>query len=98
MAQFDIVRLTGGELAIDCQSDLLEGINTRFVVPLRRPADAPPRRDRLNPVFQIDAEDWVMVTQFAGAIARSDIEGRTGSVASEYLMVTAALDMLISGF
>ena len=98
MAQFDVVRLNGGALAVYCQSDLLQGINTRFVVPLRRPDDSPPRRERLNPVFAIEGEDWVMVTQFAGAVMAREIEASLGSLADDYIRITGALDMLISGF
>ncbi|WNO53838.1 CcdB family protein [Stakelama saccharophila] len=98
MAQFDIVRLAGGELAIDCQSDLLRDIATRFVVPLRKMPDAPPRRERLNPIFTVGDAEWVMVTQFASAVRCEQIDATIGSLGNDYLRVTAALDMLISGF
>ena len=51
MARFDVYRGTGGaDLLLDCQSDLLRDLNTRFVVPLQRPENAPQpaRRVRIS--------------------------------------------------
>ena len=39
---------------IDCQSDLLEHLNTRFVVPLIAQEDAPKPAQRLNPLLTVD--------------------------------------------
>lgn len=44
MAQFDVYRVRGNVLVLDCQSDLLSSLTSRFVVPLRGPA--PPSRER----------------------------------------------------
>lgn len=42
MAKFDVYRLRdSGGLVVDCQADLLDGLNTRFVVP-SLPIDAAP--------------------------------------------------------
>jgi toxin CcdB len=67
MARFDVYRGVGGaDLLLDCQSDLLRDLNTRFVVPLMRRETAPQPARRLNPIFRIEDHDYVMVTQFAG--------------------------------
>ncbi|WP_121119875.1 CcdB family protein [Croceibacterium ferulae] len=50
MAKFDVYRMRqGGILVIDCQADLLSGLNTRLVVPLLARSDAPQPAARLNP-------------------------------------------------
>lgn len=96
MAQFDVYRVRGGGLVIDCQSDLLDNLPTRFVVPLRA-EDASVMR-RFNPVFQVEGRNFAMVTQLAGAIAARDILSTVASVASQEYQIKAALDMLIVGF
>lgn len=55
MVRFDVYRGIGGaDLLLDCQSDLLRDLNTRFVVPLQLLENAPQPARRLNPVFEIE--------------------------------------------
>lgn len=95
MARFDIHRrLDGPGYLLDLQSDLLRDLNTRFVVPLLPAARAPKPAGRLNPVFTIEAELCVMVTQFAGAVQVSELGSMIGSLLSEDTTIIGALDML----
>ena len=96
MAQFDVLRLGDG-LVVDCQSDLLSQLNSRFVVPLVARTGAPKIAQRLNPVFVINGEEYVMVTQAAAAVRIGDLGRVVGSVADRSFEVTGALDVLISG-
>lgn len=96
MAQFDVCRVRGGGLVIDCQANLLDRLPTRFVVPLR-PTDASVMQ-RLTPVFAIDGRDYAMFTPLAGAIDVRDIEAIVGSLLVHEYTIKTALDMLISGF
>lgn len=99
MPRFDVYRGTGGaDLLLDCQSNLLLDLNTRFVVPLQLPENAPKPARRLNPVFEIEGQQYVMVTQFAAAIARRECGQFVLSLASEQTTIMTALDMLISGY
>ena len=99
MAKFDVYPLPHGRgYLIDCQADLLSDLNTRFVVPLLPTADAPRPAARLNPVFDIAGEPYVMVTQFAATVNASDLTTRSMSLAEHDLTIGNALDMLISGF
>lgn len=99
MARFDVYRGTGGaDLLLDCQSDLLRDLNTRFVVPLQLPENAPLPARRLNPVFEIEGRSYVMVTQFAAAIALRECGRFVVSLAAEGTAIINAVDMLISGF
>ena len=97
MAQFDVHRLVGGGLVIDCQSRLLDQLNTRFVVPLISCESAPTPAQRLNPVFAISGHDHIMLTQFAAAIERRELGATIASLADRALDITAALDVLLSG-
>lgn len=97
MAQFDVHRL-GGILVINCQSDLLGRIDTRFVVPLVRHVDAPTVAQRLNPVIIIFGEDHVMVTQAAAAIPKAELGEVVASLAAHSFEIIGALDFLFGGF
>jgi toxin CcdB len=96
MAQFDVHRLGDG-LVIDCQSDLLQQLDTRFVVPLISQADVPIVAQRLNPVFEIDGEEHVMLTQAAAAVRRRELGAVVTSLAERSFEITGALDVLLSG-
>jgi len=96
LAQFDVHRLGSG-LAIDCQSDLLNHLESRFVVPLVRREDAPRPGRRFNPLFAIEGVEHVMLTQFSGAVDRRQLGPVVMSLADRSFEITDALDVLISG-
>lgn len=99
MARFDVYRGTGkADMLLDCQSDLLRDLNTRFVVPLQLPKNAPQPARRLNPVFEVEGRSYVMVTQFAAAIPVRECGSFVVSLATEDTAIMNALDMLISGY
>ncbi|MBT2133508.1 CcdB family protein [Croceibacterium sp. LX-88] len=98
MAQFQVHRLTAGKtLVLDCQSDLLDPIDSRFVVPLIPLKDAPQPARKLNPVFSIGGEDYVMLTQAASAVHRRELGETVGSLAEHHIEIVGALNVLISG-
>jgi len=96
MAQFDVYRVTGGAVVVDCQSDLLEDLPTRFVVPLRETDRV--MLKRLTPVFMIGGIEMTMMTPLARGIDVRDIEARVDTLIDHEYEIKAALDMLISGF
>lgn len=97
MAQFDVYRGTQSELLVDCQSDALGNLGTRIVAPLIPIADAPERKARLNPVFEIDGERYAMVTQFATAVRTNELRRHVTHLGSYRFDIVGALDMLITG-
>ena len=88
---------TTGTLVVDCQSGLLDNLNTRFVVPLIPAEESPAPAKRLNPVFQIAGSDYVMATQFAAAVQKRDFGDVVASVEHRALEVIDALDVLVTG-
>lgn len=99
MARFDVYHDNSGSgLLLDCQSDLLGHLNTRFVVPLRVPEQSPLPARRLNPVFTINGQPYVMLTQYAAAITARECGPAMISLAHEDVAILNALDMLISGY
>ena len=99
MAKFDVFRRREGDgYLLDCQADLLRGLNTRFVVPLLPARDAPTPAARLNPVFELEGKSYVMMTQFAAAVSVTELGEKIVSLSDRDIDIINALDMLISGF
>ena len=97
MARFDVHEVRGG-LALDCQSDRLSQLPTRFVVPLE-PANPVLIIDHwLNPTFTIREQPMVLVTQLAGTIPARELGGWVASLAAdrEQLTIQRALDTLLT--
>jgi toxin CcdB len=98
MAQFDVHRVDAtGAFVIDCQSDLLDDLNTRLVVPVVPRDAAPAIAQQLNPVFAIAERDYVMVTQFAAAVQRRELGSVVVSLKDRGFEVIGALDVLTRG-
>lgn len=99
MARYDLYRnAEGGGYLLDVQSDLLEGLITRVVIPLMPPDIAPVPGRRLNPTFAIDGRNHVMVTQFMSALMASELPDAEGNLSKHHDDIVAALDMLFQGF
>ncbi len=84
---------------LNCQSTYLDHLSHRLMVPLLTPDNAPrPRIPRLNPIFIIGGEPWVMMTHFAAATPISDIGKKMASLAHEHDRIIDAFDVLLTGF
>jgi toxin CcdB len=97
MPQFDVFRTADGELLLDCQSEALGYLATRMTAPLLPIERAPERRVRLNPVFEIGGESYVMVTQFAAAVSSKDLRAKVTNLGTYRFDVIGAFDMLLTG-
>ena len=99
MAQFQVYRdrEEPGYL-LDCQSDLLSGLSTRLVVPLFPQDNGPPPSPRLNPTLKVRGEALVMMTHFAVAVPERRLGEAVACVASEYIAIINAFDMLLTGY
>jgi len=72
VARFDIHRgPSGNGYVLDIQSELLDGLTTRVVVPLMPVADAPRPARILNLVIELAGGPHVVVTQFLSAVRAS---------------------------
>jgi len=99
MARFDVYAEPGGfGFLLDCQADLLNGLSTRFMVPLMPREEAPIAGVRLNPIFEVKGVEVAMVTQFAGAVSVRDLGERVMSLDTEHMTIMNALDMLLVGY
>ena len=99
MARYDIlpVSITSGFL-LNVQSDLLEDLNTRVVVPLMPVKHAPKSAEKLNPIFKIDGKRFVLATQFLSSVPHSVLETPVDNVGQHHEEIVAAIDMLTQGF
>lgn len=99
MARFDVYAGPGGTgYLLDVQADILNGLNTRIVVPLLPVSQAPLPAKRLNPVFDIESEACVMVTQFMAAVPRTLLRSPITNLSQQDGTIMAALDMALVGF
>jgi toxin CcdB len=98
VAQFDLLRVRStGEILVDCQSDLLRHLPTRFAIPLF-PVDAGfTPAERLNPVFEVEGESLILGTQYAVALPLRELTEAGGSLDQFRLQIIGALDLLIGG-
>ena len=103
MAQFDIHRnaAAGAEdfpYLLDIQSDFLDRLGTRLVVPLMPLARDGTPIERLNPRFEIEGEAHVGVfTEMAG-VSRNLLGEVVDSAAASRHEIVAAVDFMIQGF
>ncbi len=83
---------------LDVQSDFLEGLDTRVVVPLFASKRFPIRLRNLNPQFEVSGKAVVMDTASIGAVPMSDLRRAVANVSAEQLSIQDALDTLFAGY
>lgn len=97
MAQFDVRRTVDGGLVVDCQSDLLSHLDTRFVVPLLPASEFEVVARRLNPLFTVEEVEHVLYTQFAAAIPARQLNDVIVNLDDHSFVIIDALDVLLTG-
>lgn len=87
----------GRGYVLDVQADLLASLATRTVVPLL-PEDAVRGVvGVLNPVFEIDGQRHVMLTQAIATVPRRELRHSVASLPQHHDLVLRALDILFTG-
>ncbi len=104
MAQFGVYRNPNRRTAaaipylLDLQCDLLASISTRVVAPLAR-ADVRGRpAERLNPTFEIEGVDLVMLTEQLAGVQRTAVGDYVTSLAEHRDEIIEAVDFLVLGY
>jgi len=105
MARFDVFpnpgpHATTTPFLLDVQSDLLDGLDSRMVVPLRSLEHFAKVKlpTRLTPVLKVDGRDYLLETPQMGAVPQRILKAPVTSLAEEQPSITAALDFLFQGF
>ncbi|MEO9778033.1 MAG: CcdB family protein [Sedimentitalea sp.] len=96
MAQFDLYRLSGGQLVVDLQTDLIGIDASRIVVPLRD-AGRYTAFPGLTPSVDFDGALWIVRVQELAAIPGAELRESVGSLADHRDVLKRALDILIDG-
>ena len=104
MAQFDVYRnpnpATRARIPylLDVQSDLLDSLSTRVVVPLCKPEVLSNKlADRLIPAFDIEGRKTAMLTPELASVSGKALGERVANIAGERTAIIAALDLVFTG-
>ncbi len=102
--RFDVFRNSNSSSAkhvpylLVVQSEFLEELPTRVVVPLTKAAALKSKpAAQLNPQFEIESVKVVMLTQQVGAIATHQLKKFVANLDAERAIIVRALDVLFSG-
>jgi toxin CcdB len=105
MARFDVYANPGEHARttpylLDVQSNLLDGLDSRMVIPLRDLAHFPKVKlsMRLTPVLRINGKDFLLETPKMGAVPQRILKTAVASLAHEQVQITGALDFLFQGY
>jgi toxin CcdB len=86
-------------LLVDVQSDLLELLITRVVIPLTKtPAITRKPVTHITPEVTFEGEKYVLMTPQLAGINRADLGPLAGSLAPERQTILSAVDFLLTGF
>jgi toxin CcdB len=98
MARFSVHPLVARKgLVLSVQSDLLENLPSRMVIPLVPVAEAHKPFQKLNPVFELDGEKVVLYTEQLTAIDRNKLKPAIGSLQEHHQEIVQAIDFLMEG-
>lgn len=99
MARFDVYRPKRGPgYLLDVQSDWLEALPSRIIVPLLPPTSALPVIRDLTPIFDVGGEKVAMMTHYLTAVPKGELGRPVGSLAGHRDEITRVLDTLMTGF
>jgi toxin CcdB len=105
MARFDVYPNPGAHAnttpyLLDVQSDLLNALDSRVVIPLRSLEDFAKVKlpTRLTPVVQVHDKDYLLETPKMGAVPNRVLKSAVSSLAGQQDQITAALDFLFQGY
>jgi toxin CcdB len=99
MARFKVYRMDDqGALAIDLQSNLFDGLQTRVMAPLVLVDDVASLVPRLNPRFEIDGMRYAMMTEFLASVPIRELGMAVADLSARADDITAATDFLFQGF
>ncbi len=104
MARFDVYLNPDSEyrtaipFMLDVQSNFLEGLETRVVVPLYARSRFSARVRNLNPELDVTGKPVVMDTASIGAVPIGDLRRSVANLADRQLDIQDALDTLFAGY
>ena len=103
MARYDVYRNPRKESVrqvpylLDVQSDFLEDLDTRVIVPLRVATAVPRPVTRLNPMLRVDGIALVMDTPQLAGYPRAALKPPVANLGASAFDIQNALDFLFAG-
>jgi len=97
MARFGVYRVDG-RLVVDVQTDYLPDVSTRLVIPLETLDRAPRVTRQLNPILLVDGQRLMLITQQMSPVPKRSLGHEVASLRNQGDDVTAAIDVLLTGF
>lgn len=94
--QFEAFR-TAGTLVVVIQSDLLEAMQTRVVVPLLPETAGVPAMRGLNPAVRVEGQSFRLMPQLMATLTLAELGPPVGSVAAARDEIVRAIDTLLAG-
>ena len=105
MARFDVYPNPGAHAnttpyLLDVQSDLLNGLDSRMVIPLRSLEHFAKVKlpTRLTPVLEVDGKDYLLETPKMAAVPSRILRNATASLSDQQAQITGAMDFLFQGY
>lgn len=105
MARFDLYHNPGRNKAaipylVDVQSNVISGLATRLVIPLRRLAgfSAAALPADLFPIIAVDGVECFLDTPQMGAIPVSELKHKAGSASEHQFAIQTALDRVFGAW
>lgn len=83
---------------LDIQSDFVEGLHTRIVVPLWAEGLLMQRAQDLHPALEVNGQQVVMETAALGAVPESFLHRKVGNLTSQQMDIQNALDLLFGSY
>ena len=85
---------------LDVQSNLLDGLDSRMVIPLRSLKHFPKVKvaTQLTPIIKIGGKDYLLETPKMGAVPQRVLKSPIASLVDSQAEITAALDFLFHGY
>lgn len=96
MAQFDLYRLTSGQLVVDLQTDLIGIEASRIVAPLRE-AGRYAAFPGLTPIVSFEDTSWIVRIHELAAVPGAALREHVGTLDAHRDALKRALDILIDG-
>jgi toxin CcdB len=99
MARFHVYGMKAGTAyALDVQSNMLDGLNTRVMIPLIDAANVSQVMMRLNPHILVNNKRYLLATERMAAVPVAEIGELITDLTCQGDEITAALDFLFQGF
>ena len=99
MSQYGVYRNPDGNgYLVDVQADISSHLTTKVVVPLLSLALVPKPASRLNPLFDLNEETYVLMPQFMASVPEKLLKEKLFNVENRRGEIVAAIDLLLQGF